>query len=259
VARAAACLLAAAVLAGSAALPATARLVIEIDKSSQSMTVALDGETLHRWPVSTGLRAHDTPSGSYTPFRMEEDHFSREWDDAPMPHSIFFTRRGHAIHGTTHVRQIGRPASHGCVRLEPENARVLFGLVRRVGLPNTRVVLHGEVPASSPPMARRALPPQDYGERPGYVDPRGGRDPRYSDPRYNDPRYGDPRYGDPRQVDPRPGYPRPEYARPDYPRQEARQGYWLRRPDGSLVFVDREREFGPPQERPFYRGNSRWG
>ena len=77
---------------------------------------------------------------------MEKDHFSREWDDAPMPHSIFFTKQGHAIHGTEHTRNIGRPASHGCVRLEPENARVLFGLVKQEGMANVRVVLSGATP-----------------------------------------------------------------------------------------------------------------
>ena len=110
------------------ALPASARILIEIDKSSQRMTVSQDGMQLYNWPVSTGLRSYDTPGGSFTPFRMEKDHFSKEWDDAPMPHSIFFTTRGHAIHGTDHRRNIGRPASHGCVRLERENARALFDL-----------------------------------------------------------------------------------------------------------------------------------
>ena len=95
------------------------------------MVVSQDGVRIHVWPVSTGLRRYDTPSGSYTPFRMEKDHFSREWDDAPMPHSVFFTKQGHAIHGTDHVRNLGRPASHGCVRLERPNAAALF----RLGFP----------------------------------------------------------------------------------------------------------------------------
>ena len=140
------------------AFPAAAKLLIEIDKSAQRMIVSQDGARLHVWPVSTGLRAHDTPAGSFTPFRMEKDHFSREWDDAPMPHSIFFTRQGHAIHGTEHRRKIGQPASHGCVRLEPENARVLFGLVRQEGMANTRVVLFGVPPGATraPEVARRA-------------------------------------------------------------------------------------------------------
>ena len=66
------------------------------------MTVTVDGEPLYIWPVSTGVAGYDTPAGEFKPFRMERDHFSREWDDAPMPYSIFFTKQGHAIHGTNH-------------------------------------------------------------------------------------------------------------------------------------------------------------
>jgi hypothetical protein len=138
-------------------LPASAKLLIEIDKSTQLMTVSQDGARLYTWPVSTGQRGYDTPGGAFTPFRMEKHHFSREWDDAPMPNSIFFTKRGHAIHGTEHVRNIGRPASHGCVRLQPQNAQMLFDLVKREGMANTRVVLVGTIPGGgAPAVARRA-------------------------------------------------------------------------------------------------------
>jgi hypothetical protein len=131
------------------AAPARADLLISIDKSAQQMTVTLYGQQLYVWPVSTGAPGYDTPSGAFKPFRMERDHFSREWDDAPMPHSIFFTQEGHAIHGSNHVRQIGTPASHGCVRLEPGNASILFALVRQEKMANTRVVLSGETPAKA--------------------------------------------------------------------------------------------------------------
>ena len=106
--------------------PASAKLLIEIDKTSQRMIVSQDGSRLYTWPVSTGQRGYDTPGGEFTPFRMEKDHYSREWDDAPMPNSIFFTKRGHAIHGTEHVRNIGRPASHGCVRVPRWDAEWLY-------------------------------------------------------------------------------------------------------------------------------------
>jgi hypothetical protein len=144
------------------ALPAAASVLIEIDKSAQRMTVTQDGARLYTWPVSTGQRGYDTPSGDYKPFRMEKTHFSREWDDAPMPHSIFFTQRGHAIHGTEHTRSIGRPASHGCVRLEPQNASVLFNLVKKEGMANVRVVLSGVTPGGGgPAMVRRRAPNYD--------------------------------------------------------------------------------------------------
>src|SRR5471030_3089279 len=135
---------------------ARAEILISVDKSAQQMTVTVDGTALYVWPVSTGAPGYDTPSGEYKPFRMEREHFSREWDDAPMPHSIFFTQQGHAIHGSNHTKAIGTPASHGCVRLEPANARILFDLVRQEKMANTRVVLTGETPAKAGvPVARR--------------------------------------------------------------------------------------------------------
>ena len=101
---------------------ALADVFISVDKDTQRMVVLVDGEQRHFWPVSTGLAQYDTPTGSFTPFRLAKDHFSKEWDDAPMPHSIFFTSRGHAIHGSDATRRLGSPASHGCIRLSRENA-----------------------------------------------------------------------------------------------------------------------------------------
>jgi hypothetical protein len=131
-----------ALLAGADA--ALADVLIKVDKTAQRMLVTVDGKDLHSWPVSTGLPRYSTPNGSYTPFRLEEDHFSKEWDDAPMPHSIFFTSRGHAIHGSDATRRLGSPASHGCIRLSRANAAVLFDLVREEGLKNTKIVVTGE-------------------------------------------------------------------------------------------------------------------
>ena len=126
------------------ATSAQAAILITVDKSTQQMTVDVDGVRRWTWPVSTGLPGHDTPSGNYTAFRMEADHYSKEWDDAPMPHSIFFTYKGHAIHGSF-AGHIGNPASHGCVRLAPDNAAKLYELVEQQGLPSTKVVLTGDV------------------------------------------------------------------------------------------------------------------
>ncbi len=91
-------------------MPARADVLIGVDKSAQLMTVTVDGSQRYAWPVSTGIADCDTPDGEFQAFRMEKDHFSREWDDAPMPYSIFFTEQGHAIHGTYH-KSLGRPAS----------------------------------------------------------------------------------------------------------------------------------------------------
>ena len=144
-----------AALASAAALPASADVLVTVDKAAQRMTVAVDGQDRYSWPVSTGVADHDTPSGSFQPSRMDRDHFSREWDDAPMPYAIFFTDMGHAIHGTGHVAALGRPASHGCVRLSRPHAAELFALVKAEGLGRTRVVVEGD-DAEAGPRPRRS-------------------------------------------------------------------------------------------------------
>ena len=126
---------------------AAAGVDVTIDKSSQKMYVAVDGVTQYVWRVSTGKRGYTTPSGDFRPFRLERKHFSREWNNAPMPHSIFFTERGHAIHGTNKTRRLGRVASHGCVRLAPRHAAKLFALVERAGLGNTTISITDRVSA----------------------------------------------------------------------------------------------------------------
>ena len=90
---------------------AQAKVAITVDKDSQQMTVEVDGVARYRWPVSSGLPSYETPNGSFRTFRMEADHYSKEFDDAPMPHSIFFTKAGHAIHGTDSVNRLGSPAA----------------------------------------------------------------------------------------------------------------------------------------------------
>jgi hypothetical protein len=122
---------------------AQAKVDITVDKDNQQMTVVVDGVARYHWPVSTGIPSRETPSGSFRAFRMEEDHFSKEFDDAPMPHSIFFTKVGHAIHGTDSVGRLGTPASHGCVRLSRQNASTLYALVQEQGVLNTTVTLTG--------------------------------------------------------------------------------------------------------------------
>ena len=122
---------------------AQANVSIIIDKNAQQMTVAVDGVERYHWPVSTGIPSYETPNGSFRTFRMEEDHYSKEFDDAPMPHSIFFTKIGHAIHGTDSEGRLGTPASHGCVRLSRANATTLYALVEKDGVLNTTVTLTG--------------------------------------------------------------------------------------------------------------------
>jgi hypothetical protein len=122
---------------------AAAEVLVLVNKTTQRMTVSVDGAERYSWPVSTGLADYATPTGSFTPSRLAKEHFSREWDNAPMPNSIFFTDAGHAIHGSLAVRRLGTPASHGCVRLAPRNAETLFNLVMAEGLGNTRIEVTG--------------------------------------------------------------------------------------------------------------------
>ena len=134
---------------------AQAKVAITVDKDNQQMTVAVDGVERYRWPVSSGIPSYETPNGSFRAFRMEEDHYSKEFDEAPMPHSIFFTKIGHAIHGTDSVNRLGSPASHGCVRLSRDHAAKLFALVKEQGVLNTTVTLSG---SSQVAMARNPRP-----------------------------------------------------------------------------------------------------
>ena len=198
--------LAAATMVLAFTAPAYADLLINVDKSTQRMTVSVDGVPRYVWPVSTGIAKYDTPSGNFTPFRMEKDHFSKEWDDAPMPYSIFFTKQGHAIHGTNHT-SLGRPASHGCVRLSVAHAAELWELVTEQGMNKTKVVLDGDIPGSDAVAKRRYRDDDDL--MTGSA-PREARSyPRY----YNNDDVPPPRYGY-RYQQPQPYYY--PYQRPVY-------------------------------------------
>lgn len=125
-------------LALAFASPARADVVIRVDKSSQRMEVTVNGVHRYTWPVSTGI--HGTPSGNYRPQSFDRNHRSSMYGNAPMPYSIFYSGN-FAIHGTTQVSRLGGRASHGCIRLHPANAAILFALVRRER-DSTRIVVH---------------------------------------------------------------------------------------------------------------------
>ena len=133
--------MAAMLLAGFAPVEAIAGVRISTNLSNQTMTVSVNGRVQHRWVISSGKRGYRTPTGTYRPGRMYREYYSRKYDNSPMPHSIFF-RGGYAIHGTGYVRSLGRPASHGCIRLHPSNARRLYNLVRAHGKGNTRISIY---------------------------------------------------------------------------------------------------------------------
>ena len=175
---------------------AHADLLINVDKSAQRMTVTVNGEQLYDWPVTTGGRDYDTPSGTFKPFRMEIDHYSDEYDNAPMPYSIFFTQTGNAIHGTYEQRNLGRAVSHGCVRLSVKNAATLWELVKQEKMANTKVVLSGAIPDAGSPAVARSRPMPLNADNSNYRAPMplAVGEPRYGAPlpqyprRYDDDR-----------------------------------------------------------------------
>ena len=169
-------------------------VLINIDKAKQKMTVFLNGVEKYDWPISTGRAGYSTPSGTYTATSMNEVWYSKEWDNAPMPHSIFFRKDGYAIHGSYEVKNLGRPASHGCVRISPENAATLYALVEKNGLKNTEVVLTGVTPGGEYKVARQAAPRHGqagrgwYESNNYYAQPQWGGGffgPSFSGPYYN--------------------------------------------------------------------------
>jgi hypothetical protein len=135
------------------AAQAEAGVVITVDKTVQRLSVAVDGQPRYNWPVSTARWGYRTPNGVYHPQRLARQWYSRKYDWSPMPYSIFFDG-GYAIHGSYEISRLGRPASHGCIRLHPSHAAVLFALVQ-ANRGNTRIVITGAGPSAAPLVARR--------------------------------------------------------------------------------------------------------
>jgi len=123
---------------------ADATVRINIDLGSQVMHVSGNGGN-YAWPVSTARSGYVTPRGSYRPTSLQRMHYSRKYHWSPMPHSIFFAG-GYAIHGTYSTGQLGRPASHGCIRLAPGNAARLYSMVQAEG---ARITISGAPPRST--------------------------------------------------------------------------------------------------------------
>ena len=220
----------------ASASAAEAKVAITVDKDNQMMTVAVDGVDRYRWPVSTGNPSHETPNGTFRTFRMEADHFSKEFDDAPMPHSIFFTMKGHAIHGTESEGRLGTPVSHGCVRLSRANAATLYALVQKEGVLNATVTLTGssrvalarlQQQKGGISVARRAAPlptPTDLDQ--ANADPSVGQPVELEPQVQVRPRMAAPRVADDGYIYPADGstddrrYPAPPGYRRVYPAQQ---------------------------------------
>src|ERR1700722_4063166 len=128
------CLLAAlGCLVLSAGTRAEASVAVHIDRSTQRMYVNVDGVPRYNWRVSTARAGYITPPGTYHPQMLARRWFSRKYYNSPMPHLVFFYG-GCAIHGNYDISRLRGPASHGCVRLDPGNAAILFNLVERAGM-----------------------------------------------------------------------------------------------------------------------------
>jgi len=247
-------LLPASLLAAALALPcasvAFANIDIAIDKNTQQMSVTVDGAQRYTWPVSTGRPGYDTPNGTFKVNRMDADHFSQEWDNAPMPHTMFFDMRGHAIHGFFDVKHLGLAVSHGCVRLAPANATVLFNLVKTEGMANTSVTITGRTPGGDTgPVARDRLPDNEtaYSPQPLSIAPPPGYDQQPP------PGYGQqqqPGYGQQQQ----PGYSPP--PPPGYSQQQPDYGQQLPPPPPPVVYGQQpyygQRAYGQGYQQPYY-------
>ncbi len=119
--------------------PPSIEVTISVPK--QEMRVVVDGVERYVWPVSTGRDGVAiTPAGTFKVQSMHVIVYSRLFNNAPMPHAIFYD--GHyAIHGTGAIHLLGRTASMGCTRLHPDNAKTLFEMVKARGPQSLKVVV----------------------------------------------------------------------------------------------------------------------
>lgn len=129
---------------------------VKVDIPAQRMTVTTTDGEVYDWKISSGRKGFRSPNGVYRPTRLEKNWYSRKYGGA-MPHSVFF-RGGYAIHGTGAVGALGRPASHGCIRLHPANAAKLFALVKKYGSSQTRIALNGAAPDNLSRFAKVSSP-----------------------------------------------------------------------------------------------------
>lgn len=138
-------------------------LTASVDLSSQTITVMENGVSKYTWAISSGTQSHPTPRGSFRPEWTAKMWYSRKYDNAPMPNAVF-VHNGVAIHATYATGMLGRPASHGCIRLSPTNAKTFYNLVQRHGVKNTRVSIYGTPKWGSDPYvaSRKTKQPQAY-------------------------------------------------------------------------------------------------
>ena len=133
-------------------------LKVSIDLAAQKLTVSEHGQVKYSWPISSGTASHPTPRGTFRPQWTAKMWYSRKYDNAPMPNAVFING-GVAIHATYATGMLGRPASHGCIRLAPANAKTFYNLVHKHGLQFTRVSVYGTPKYGAPAIASRKYAP----------------------------------------------------------------------------------------------------
>jgi len=125
---------------------AEAKVQISVDLSTQTIDVQASNGESYSWPISSARAGYVTPRGVYSANSLQAMHYSKKYHNSPMPHSIFF-HGGFAIHGTYETASLGRPASHGCVRISTAHAAKLYSLVRAEG---AIIRISGSPPPSQP-------------------------------------------------------------------------------------------------------------
>jgi L,D-transpeptidase catalytic domain len=181
--------------------PIVVTLTADVNLTSQQMTVSSGGKVLHVWPISSGRQGYETPRGNFRPQWAAKMHFSKQYDDAPMPHSVFFNG-GIATHATQATGMLGRPASHGCVRLSAAAAATFYSLVHKHGYQATRIVVRGTPKFRNEEVASRRNRDDGSNRVAQRQVPAGYGGYRYAQPAYSygyAPTYGY-GYGAPRQV-----------------------------------------------------------
>jgi lipoprotein-anchoring transpeptidase ErfK/SrfK len=167
--------------------PPEPTLFAVIDLGTQTMTVSDKNGEIASWRISSARGGYRTPTGTYTPHYTARMHYSKQYHFSPMPYSVFFNE-GVAVHGTNDLRNLGRPASHGCVRSHPKNAKVFYDLVQKHGKELTRVTVRGKPPYSpvvaDRPRRQRVAQPAPWGGFFGYSQPAYKAKPKYKKKQY---------------------------------------------------------------------------
>lgn len=161
--------------------PPATTLKVAVDLTKQRLTVTEHGKVKHSWPISSGVAGFRTPTGNYRPQWAAKMWYSKKYDDAPMPHSVFF-HDGFAIHATYATGRLGRTASHGCVRLSPSNAEAFYKLVHKHGYAHTRISITGTPRDSAPAVAQKPAAPGPYAQGYPAAKPRPGAGYAYGYP-----------------------------------------------------------------------------